>query len=59
MSGYHSFIFRLFAGYIHFGSLEVRLRGQKTVSASSEQAGPHIIISLSNHKLLYRFLINA
>lgn len=59
MSGYHSFIFRLFAGYIHFGSLEVRLRGQKTVSASGEQAGPQIIISLSNHKLLYRFLINA
>ena len=59
MTGFHSLIFRLFATFIHHGSLEVRLRGQKSMRATGKHKGPHIIISLPNYNLLYRFLINA
>ena len=59
MTGFHSLIFRLFANFIHYGSLEVRLRGQKSMHATGRENGPQIIISLSSYNLLYRFLINA
>ena len=59
MTGFHSLIFRLFANFIHYGSLEVRLRGQKSMRATGRENGPQIIISLSSYNLLYRFLINA